>query len=220
MAQKKKRPLSDEISELPESVLTRTRKGFASATKMAPDEREKILGLVFDAFTKNTSVINPELAKEYLTVSNVQAGNAVTAFSVLIGLLSDRDDPIESVIIAGSGKLFEAGDSDQVAFVANAIRQRGKSLERNIRRHSLSAETLPSLVSFELSVDLRLGFSEEKLVESVPVAVVHISTDTEPEIWLQLSRGDIDTIITKLQKTSKQMEVAETLLDGRYQRED
>ena len=79
-------------------------------------------------------------------------------------------------------------------------------------RGRLANVVLPSLVQFETTVDLRIQFDNEKPKDFVSIAVVHIETDAEnTEIWCQLSRFQIETILDKLKNTLKEMEIAEGL---------
>jgi len=76
----------------------------------------------------------------------------------------------------------------------------------------LAAQTLPSLDTFDISVDLRLRFKDEQIQDAVSVAVVHLDTDaTNRELWFQMTRGDVELVIEKLNSTLKQMDTAEKL---------
>jgi hypothetical protein len=78
-----------------------------------------------------------------------------------------------------------------------------------MERRSLAMQTLPSLTSFDVSVDLRFKFDKDEIADRVAVALVHIGTDVTEEMWLQLSRGDIDMILQSLTETLRRMDAVE-----------
>jgi hypothetical protein len=114
-------------------------------------------------------------------------------------------------------KLFDEADARAVSAITKRIGQQQPGLKKMFDRRSLAVETLPSLTGFNLSIDLRLRFTKDEVTEGVAVALIHIRTDAEPELWLQLSRGDVDAIAEKLRETSRRMELAENLFNRVYE---
>jgi hypothetical protein len=58
-------------------------------------------------------------------------------------------------------------------------------------------------------VDFRFKFDKDNEIETgVPVAIVHIDTDARPELFLQMSRSDVEMMIEKLNIVLKQMSTA------------
>ena len=75
---------------------------------------------------------------------------------------------------------------------------------------------MPSLYSFDVAVDLRVRIEDGKVRTTIPVAIVHLDTDSEnQEIWVQLSTSDIDFIIKRLLRAQDDMKIAESLLSRR-----
>lgn len=75
----------------------------------------------------------------------------------------------------------------------------------------LAGAILPSLYLFNVETDIRVRVADGKVTTSVPVAVVHIDTDAEERIWLQLTKGEVEDIVKKLNKVLEDMRIAETL---------
>ena len=137
----------------------------------------------------------------------------MTALSVTLGLLSDNLVSLDEFVQAGRDTIFEPGSESAAREIADIIISQRPTLAKAMSRHQLASEVLPSLVEFDATVDVRIRFGNDKAEEFVSVAVVHIDTDgANQELWLQLSKMDIYTILDKLNKTARDMDLAESLI--------
>ena len=76
------------------------------------------------------------------------------------------------------------------------------------------------MTALGVSVDLRIRFEKDQIKDGVSVAIVHIDTDSKPEIWFQMSRGEVDYFLQKLSETAAQMDAADCYLRLRCRRRD
>jgi hypothetical protein len=140
------------------------------------------------------------------------AERLASAYSIIIGLLSESEASAEQFAEAARNKLFNEEDELTAFTIATLACEHRDELKAGIERAQLAGAVLPSLIRFELEVDFRVRVSEGTIKTGVPIAVVHIDTDaTAQEMWLQLSRGDVEDMIKKLNDTLESMNVAETL---------
>ena len=125
--------------------------------------------------------------------------------------LSNREDSADVVVdeFVKAGAL-ETGDRTAVLRFASAVASRRGTFKQVMDRSRLASEVLPSLLEFESTVDIRLGFEKGRVAVFMPVALLHIDTDAQgQEVWLQLTRLQLEKIAEDLQETLKQMVEAE-----------
>lgn len=200
--------LSDLISDMPEALQKRVRSGFAVASSLSEEQLRTGVSTFTKTLDRGSSTFDPEPLEKMLGTSKRDTGSLVTAISVVVGLLTQIRVDSDAFVRAFSGKLFEQKDTPAFATVADVVNQDRDRLDKSIERRYLAAQTLPSLSSFDVSIDLRLRFEGVEIREGVPVAVVHIATDGDPQLWVQLTEADVSLIIEKLETVSKQMSSA------------
>jgi hypothetical protein len=67
------------------------------------------------------------------------------------------------------------------------------------------------LDEISVAVDMRFRIIDAEVKLSVPIALLHIDTDANEELWVQLTRGDVEDTIEKLSKCLEDMKLIETL---------
>jgi hypothetical protein len=208
--------LSSQIAEFPERGKVAARQGFEILRGLSEADRTKAVELMFSSFEKGGggSVDTELLAKEIPSLTRRgDAGRTMTALSIAFALVTQNEVSSAEFVQAGTGKLFDANSEATASSIANVVIARRATLARAMERNRLASAVLPSLALFDVSVDLRIRFQDGKAQESVPVALAHIDTDTDNnEIWFQMSRADVDTMIEKLQNTATEMDSAEELI--------
>jgi hypothetical protein len=201
-------PTSVLIAELPERLLPRIRGGFDILAGMSESERRSVVLKFLDSLERS-SELEADWLDSVLTIGASDASALLTSVSVAVGILSQSSDGPADFLAAGRAELFSDGAAPAALDIASLITQQRTRIKQALTRRTLSAETLPSLESFDVSVDFRFRFDKENKIESgVPVAIVHIDTDVHPELYLQMSHSDIEMVIEKLNTTLKQMSVA------------
>ena len=78
------------------------------------------------------------------------------------------------------------------------------------RRVAVTNSVLPTLDEFEVVVDVRMSFDRGSVAFAVPMAVAHIDTDVpHEELWVQMSKARLKTLVKDLTKALEQLEQAE-----------
>jgi hypothetical protein len=196
------------IDELPERVLSRSQSGFEILSKMSEVDRRAVLQKFVDAFARGVELDNDWLDTTG-SITHGEASTLLTTLSVPVAFLSQYRDGIEEFLAAARGKLFEESLLPTAREVADIISQDRARISTALTRRALSVETLPALEAFNVSVDYRFRFNKDNEIEiGVPVAIVHVDTDTDARLFLQMSTGDVEMLIGKLDKVLKQMAAA------------
>jgi hypothetical protein len=205
--------LSEEISALPTRASVATRQGFAVASALPEINRQKAVELMLSSVRSSRAGFDTESVSNETNLSLRDAGRLMTALSVTLGLLSENVASSEEFVQAGRGTIFDAASEPTVRAIADIIIRERPTLAKEMARHQLAAEVLPSLAQFDVTVDLRVRFNNDKADEFVSVAVVHIDTDgNNQELWLQLSKSDITTMLDKINKAAREMDLVENLI--------
>ncbi len=204
--------VGEAIAGVPESLQRTARKGFAVASSISPEERKTFLDLLNRTMVSGAATVDLDVLSGITDLTSRDAGSVLSAFSVLVGLLGRGKFGVEELVQGARDVLFAVDDEPVVRAVAASIAEGRGEWKRAVEQRSLAAETLPALTAFEVSVDLRLGFKNNDIEDAVSVALIHLDTDANnQEVWLQMTRGDVQTVIEKLNNTLKQMDAAQKL---------
>jgi hypothetical protein len=206
--------LSREIADLPDRAKAAARQGFQIAGSLSPTDRTKVLDLMFSSFERGGWSIDADLlSNEIPSLRRGDAGRLMTAVSISFALLTQNPVTTAEFVQAGSSDIFDANSEPTATEIADVVISRRPTLDKAMARNQLANAVLPSVAQFSVTVDLRIRFENEKAQEFVPVALVHLDTDADnTEIWCQLSRADITSIIQKLSNAAREMDLAEALL--------
>jgi hypothetical protein len=201
--------LSDLIAELPSGILPRINRGFLVFSDLAESAQRDAVEKFLQSFEQSSTLEDDWLA-EVTSISSADALALLTALSVAVGLLSQTSVSATEFVEAGRGILFGEGQVSAASAAARLVIEERPRLQKTIKNRALSAETMPSLERFDVSIDLRLSFGREnQILAGVPVAIVHIDTDAEPELFLQMSKGDVEMVVGKLRRVLDRMNEAE-----------
>jgi hypothetical protein len=205
------RSVRDVVADFPDRVKAASRRGFSLASKLPESDRERLIREFVTQLQDGGVGIPIAPIARALGMPNSQAAELVTAMSLVSGLLGSEGYSAEDVLTGGESQLFDTSNATVArAIVVSILQHAGKSFQSDFERRTLATENLPSLTSFDVTVDLRLKIENEEVKDGVPVAIVHIDTDAaNRELWLQLTRGDVKTLIDTLTDAQKRMEVAE-----------
>jgi hypothetical protein len=163
-------------------------------------------------FQRGTRRLDSSNLQEITGLSTSIAEQVASVYSLVIGLLSETTATPDEFVQAAVDKLFLEKDQIAARSIVAAVCEARGEINQTVARTQLAGEVLPSLYTFDVAVDLRVRVEKGSVVTSVPVAVLHIDTDADNhEIWLQLTKGDIDNLIRTLTKTLQDMQVAEGL---------
>jgi hypothetical protein len=205
--------LASRITDVRDDARRLIRRGIKVASKLSDSARKHVADLVVEAFDKDGSAINVKLLAQENGLAVSEAQDVAVTLVSIVSLLTDIDASVADFIQQGRGQLFDEEDIPTAEFFAQFVIERRSQLDSSFKRGQLAVETLPSLAAFNVSVDLRLDFEKDEIMEGVPVAIVNIRTDSKTEIWLQLSRGGVDMIVSKLSDIATQLKKAEEFFE-------
>jgi hypothetical protein len=207
--------LSREIADFPDRGKAAARQGFEIINGLSETDRAKAVELMFLSFERGGGSLETELlSNEIPSLTRRDAGRVMTALSISFALLTQNAVTAAEFVQAGSGTIFDTGGEPAASAIADIVISRRAALEKAMARNQLANAVMPSLARFDVTVDLRIRFENEKAQEFVPVALAHIDTDADnAECWFQLSRADITMLLEKLSRCAREMELGEELLN-------
>jgi hypothetical protein len=202
------------ISDLPDEILPRIKRGFDVAQRLSDASRREATTRFLKQFEQSGAGFEGDWLEAITGAPRSDARTLVTSISIVVGLLTQSSASVEDLVEAARGRLFEDRSLDAFKSIVEIVSGERSAIAKTIEDRTIAAETLPSLEGFHTSVDLRFRFEKDDLIVSaVPVALVHIDTDSRAELFLQMSRGDVDMVIEKLQRVAKRMDAATTLFE-------
>lgn len=202
------RPIADILARLPRGFKEQAQKGFAVLAEVPQQNYAEILQAVVVAMESKKASLDG--LEKSLKLSATDLGSLFAASMLVVPILGERGNAEEFVNSAVKvGLIGENLVAKIQPFVAAIIGQRTQ-IARAIRRASLPAEVLPYISNVEIVVDLRIAFEEQNIIESIPVAIVHIDTDVEgQEMWFQSSKHQMQQLKSDLEEAIKRMEAVE-----------
>lgn len=170
-----------------------------------------VLHAALEGISTGFEVENAELIKRLgISASENKALMGALNFFVLVASTA-TEQPADSTITAlvDSDIVQEADRTVASAFFTALLRDRA-TLTGSFRRAEMSSEVLPSLTTFETTIDVRIAFEADRVALALPVLLLHIDTDaTNRELWFQMSRRQVEKAIDDLRKAVEQMDHAE-----------
>jgi hypothetical protein len=203
----------DRFSNMPSGIKAFIRDGFSVLAKVPPTKMGDLFQVVLGSIEYG-SVVDESEAQAKLGITKDDARPLLAAVSLVASTLSSKDETADELIeeLAKAGALDPVNRPAALKFAFEVVAKR-TVVHQTFERSQLASRVLPSLDDFEATVDVRLGFDKNRIAFSVPVALVHIDTDARgQELWLQLSKRQIQKIIGDLQDTLEKMSVAEAWL--------
>jgi hypothetical protein len=212
MADSPREELARRIARYPKDALPFFQAGFATASKISEETIKLALKELIANLTIGKRRVDGSAIQHIIKLPEREADQLATALSLVVGLLSDSQGSAEDLISSGRGILFQPEFENVASILANVIVSNRAEIQHAVERAQLAGEVLPSLRLFEAVVDVRLRIADGAVGMFVPVALVHIDTDgRNHEIWLQLSRGEVEDTIKKLTACLEGMKVADSL---------
>jgi hypothetical protein len=205
-------PLDSEIASLPASMRSALVSGYRLAATLDEGEWRRAVESVIRDAERTGGTFDLETLAETLSIPERDARRVLSGISATVAVLTQTGASADEFVdLAKKGTLPEA--SVRAASIASELIVTAREeLERSFARRRLAAAVLPSLDSFEVTVDLRLKIADGRVEDFVPVALVHIDSDAvDHELWLQLTLDDVSSMIKKLEDARDQMGIAARL---------
>jgi hypothetical protein len=212
MSETPREELVRRLSAYPKDALPFFQHGFSVASSLTETDRRFVFNEVIGSFKRGTRRIESDEIRLATGLPQRESDQLASVYSLVIGLLSETTASANDFVEAARGILFSPDHEPVALSIAQAICESRAEIKATVDRSQLAGEVLPSLFTFDVAVDLRVRVVSGEVLASVPVAVVHIDTDTDNhELWVQLSAGDIESVIKSLSKALEDMKIAETL---------
>ena len=212
MAETPGEELARRLERYPKEALSFFDSAFATAATVPPEVRRQVLREVVDSFTRGTRRLDGSTLRAVTSLSAREAEEVASVYSVVIGLLSEFSATPDEFVTRAKGILFSPEQEQIARSIAVSICEARPGIDGIVERAQLAGEVLPSLDTFDIVVDVRIRVVDGIVKTFVPVAIVHIDTDVAvQEMFLQMSRGDVETAIRKLTTCLDEMKMAEKL---------
>lgn len=206
----------ERLRRLPEDVRETIQQGFSALARVAPDKRGDLVRLVIQSGGHSRYGQSTRDAAVLLGLSPDEAADVLGALSALlhIGVMGAEPGAVEFVSSAIKSGLIPPDASDTAREIAAGFDANRVGYAAAHDRVDLANRVLPSLESFDASVDVRFGFREGVMVTYAPVVVASLSTDA-PEggmIFFQLTRDQVDRLLSELSDLKEKLDKADAVV--------
>jgi hypothetical protein len=203
--------LARRLAQFPQEALSYFKGGFGAAATLSDSTRDQVLQEVINNFSRGTRRLDGSIIRPIAKLSERDSEQVASVYSLVIGLLSESSAMPEDFVNAARNILFSPDHETTARSIANAICVARANVKTSVDRAQLAGEVLPSLDEISVAVDMRFRIIDAEVKLSVPIALLHIDTDANEELWVQLTRGDVEDTIEKLSKCLEDMKLIETL---------
>jgi hypothetical protein len=201
---------SEFLDEMPTAPKRFVREGLRSLSRIPESAWETIISVAIDTLETEYPPDLDDLTTK-LGLKPDEAGNVVGAVGMLMAMFTSSDEGVEDFVNAATTfRLIDESQREPLKRFGQLVTQEHEAIKSTLSRSSIGEEVLPSLVDFQISIDLRLKFEKDKVAETSPVAIIHLDTDAENQlIWFQLSRKQLKRLTIDLQKALNRLDQAE-----------
>jgi len=206
--------LDESLATMPTRVKGFVRAGLNALTKVPEENLDLLLKAVLETIQVGESSSEIDSVKR-LGIPPEDTPALLGAISLLASLVSSRAETVEQFISSAvNSKLIDAEHTGTARIFFNAVVQNRQAFKRALETSRLAVRVLPSLTDFETTVDIRFGFEKGQLAGTTAVVLLHIDTDAVgQEIWLQLTKSQLERMIKDLGETLKNVERAEKAVE-------
>ena len=207
----KKVSLRDTLAEIPRGPAASIQGGLRVLSELNRDQARQISNLVIEEIRKGGSRVEPKTIRKEFGLSEEDANDLAFAMAVMAGVLSARDETAKEFVDAAvDSKFLEAAHSAHLLDVAENLVSKRHDVKEAIEQQSLASEVLPSLLSFDVTTEVRLGFENNNIKRVVPIVVAHLDTDAfQQEVWFQLTKRQVEMVIDDLKEVLDRIKLAE-----------
>ncbi|HEX5281772.1 MAG TPA: hypothetical protein VFW28_16960 [Micropepsaceae bacterium] len=213
MSETTKERLARELAGYPPSALAYFNAGFIAASKLTDSTRNAVLLELLANFRRGRRQVTGINLRSVTGVGVRESGQIASAFSLVVGLLSESEATPEEFVEVANGIVFDREQEGSALSIAKLVCAHRNEIAPALELARVSGLVLPSLDEVELAVDVRVSWSEGQIKGAVPVVIAHLDTDgMGQEIWFQMTRSDVEDMIKKLSESLQQMQAAESLM--------
>jgi len=188
------------------------KQGFGAAARLSEEVRNQVVQELVANFRRGKRRVDGSTLRSMTGLSALDSERLMSAYSLLIGLLSEAEVSLDDLVEAGRDLIYFAQDGASMPAILKPISEGLGAIDAAVQRAQLAGRVLPSFQKMEVVIDLRLQFLDGKVKHHIPVAVAYLKTDVAKEdMWFQMSRGDIEDTIKSLNEVLVNMITAETI---------
>ena len=202
--------IESDFERMPAPVRSFVRDGFDILARVPEKSFDDLRTAVIESVHSGSAIKEGDLPTR-LGVSAEDTRVLLGSMSLIASMVSAREITADEFVISAVNVKLIGPQNKQAAhsFISAILRDR-TALKRSIEQSSAASEVLPSLLDFEVTVDLRLAFEKNAVRDSIPVALVHIDTDAmSEELWFQANKRQLERLIKELEDAVQKMEQAE-----------
>lgn len=220
-------PISESFATLPADFKTFLRGAFALlAALVATGKTPELVAQVSSDEGEPWSTLSRSAANAIASQLGIEEDRVGRVFSAAMfcsaAFVNQKGLTPEEFVSAGVrlGFIAEA-DNRNVLLFAQAIAANRVSLTDTNKQNRLVHTLLPSFAAFHTVVDLRPSFTEDgtAIKFTVPVIIAHIVNDSTDDVWLQMSKKQVERLISDMQDVLRKLEVLERWSGGRNRQE-
>ena len=204
--------LLQALSAIPSDYRGYFRDGFSRLARLKRDLWPTLIKALEDAAPYPSNIeLDPIL--DSLGLEGTAGTALLNATRFILGVITLRDDsPGDVVAAACESQLLDAADRDAITEFSELVARTRSELRKSLSVGTLSHAIFPSLLLFEVKVDLRLDFAEGKVTTAAPILIAHIDTDaSEKELWFQMTYSQLVALEQKLKKGLEDLHLAQAI---------
>lgn len=204
--------LLQALSAIPSDYRSYFRDGFSRLAKLKRELWPTLIKALEDAAPYPSNIeLDPIL--DSLGLEGTAGTALLNATRFILGVITLRDDsPADFVAAAYKTELLDAADQEPITEFSELVARTRFELRKSLSVGSLSHAILPSLLLFEVKVDLRLEFTDGKVTAAAPVLIAHIDTDSsDKELWFQMTYTQLVALEHKLKKALEDLHSAQAI---------
>jgi hypothetical protein len=203
--------LAAVFADIPPQIREFLSKGFKVLSQVKQESLSDLVSIAAMVFSSDMPSEREftELGKRFgVNVNDIP--ELLGAVNLLLQAICARSEPPNQIVEAATHAGMMGPSEQSNAFrLANVAAENKPALKAEFEAENIAAAVLPSLSAFSVAIDLRLEFEGEGVRRSVPVAIVHIDTDTQNELWLQLSVSQVERVAQELSMVLTKLRLAE-----------
>src|SRR5216683_6084186 len=155
--------VQEVFADMPTGLKDYVRDGFAVLSKLPQQKFDEIRRATLEAVEAGGSVGDAGLAAR-LDIDKADVRSLLAATSLFATFLLGRDEKLPQLVAAAvEAKLIRPEDSPAALLFYEAIERDRPTLKETIQRSRYSSSVLPSLLEFETTIDIRLGFEKGRV---------------------------------------------------------
>jgi len=208
--------LKRRLSAYPTDAHMFFKQGFSAAARLSDEVRGKVVDELVANFRRGKRRVDGSTLRSMTGLSSLDSERLMSAYSLLIGLLSEAEVSLDDLVEAGRDVIYFPEDGASMLAILKPINEGLGEIDAAVQRAQLAGRVLPSFQRMEVVIDLRLQFADGKVKHHIPVAVAYLKTDVATEdMWFQMSRGDVEDTIKSLNEVLSNMIAAETIYSAK-----